>query len=78
MEATPYNQMFVSWILNFLVNVRKIISLEPHMKLKSIVIEVFLYQNMYFVHAKIIHRCRWEIDGKTEKFCKLTFFYLKY
>ncbi len=57
-QATPHNQMFVSWIFNFLVNLRKIISLEPHMKLDSIVNEVFLYQNMYFLYAKIIHHCR--------------------
>jgi hypothetical protein len=50
-EATPYNQMFVSWIFNFLVNLRKIICLEPNMKLDSIVNEVFLYQNMYFCAA---------------------------
>jgi hypothetical protein len=41
MEATPYTQNFVCWILNFQVNLRKIISLEPHMKLKSLVNEVF-------------------------------------
>ncbi len=57
-EATPYNQMFVSWIFNFLVNLRKIISLEPHMKLDSIVNEVILYQNIYFLYAKIIQHCR--------------------
>ncbi len=45
-EATPCNQMFVSWIFNFLANLSKIISLEPRMKLDSIVNEVFLYQNM--------------------------------
>ncbi len=35
-------------------------SLELHMKLDkdSIVNEVFLYQNMYFLYAKIIHRRR--------------------
>ncbi len=74
MEATPYNQMFVSWILNFLVNLRKIISLESHMKLESIVNEVFFYQNMYFLHAKIIHRCCRYCRWKIEKFCKFTFF----
>ncbi len=57
-EATPYNQMFVSLILNFQVNLRKIISLEPHMKLESLVNVVFFYQNMYFFHAKIIHHRR--------------------
>ncbi len=41
MEATPYTQNFVCWILNFQVNLRKIISLEPHMKLKSLVDEKF-------------------------------------
>ncbi len=41
MEATPHTQNFVCWILNFQVNLRKIISLEPHMKLKSLVHEVF-------------------------------------
>jgi hypothetical protein len=34
--------MFVSWILNFQVNFRKIISLEPHMKLEKLVDEVFV------------------------------------
>ncbi len=47
------------------------------MKLESIVIEGFFYQNMYFLHEKINQRCRhcrhWKIDGKTEKFCKFTF-----
>jgi hypothetical protein len=57
MEATPNSQNFVSLILNFQVILRKIISLEPHMKLESLVNGVFLYQNMYFLHAKII-RCR--------------------
>ncbi len=79
MEATPYSQNFVSWILNFQVILRKIISLEPYMKLESLVNGVFLYQNMYFLHAKII-RCRrhhrhWKIVRKTVKFWKLTFFY---
>ncbi len=46
MEATPYIQNFVCWILNFQVNLRKIISLEPHMKLKSLVNEAFYKQNM--------------------------------
>ncbi len=32
--------------------------LEPHMKLEGQVNEVFFYQNMYFLHAKIIHRRR--------------------
>ncbi len=41
MEATPYNQNFVCWILNFQVNFKKIISLEPNMKLKSLLNEVF-------------------------------------
>ncbi len=40
--------MFVAWILNFQVNLRKIISLEPHMKLGSQLNEVFFYQNMDF------------------------------
>ncbi len=35
-------RMFVSWILNFQVNFRKIISLEPHMKLERLVDEVFV------------------------------------
>ncbi len=79
-EATPHNQMFVSWMFNFLVNLRKIISLEPHVKLDSIVNEVFHYQNMNFLYAKIIHCCRHQrrkkIVKKTAKFCKLTRFYL--
>jgi hypothetical protein len=54
MEATPYSQNFVSLIHNFQVILRKIISIEPHMKLESLVNGVFLYQNMYFLHAKII------------------------
>ncbi len=33
--------MFVSAIFNFMVNFRKIISLEPHMKLERLVDEVF-------------------------------------
>jgi hypothetical protein len=57
MKATPYSQNFVSLILNFQVILRKVISLEPYMKLESLVNGVFLYQNMYFLHAKII-RCR--------------------
>ncbi len=46
--------MFVSWFSNFFVNLRKRISLEPHTKLDIFVAEVFLYQNMYVLHAKII------------------------
>ena len=65
--------MFVAWILNFQVNLRKIISLEPHMKLESQVNEVFFYQNMHFLHAKIIcrrrHRRRRKIVGKTANIC---------
>jgi len=38
------------------------------MKLESLVNGVFLYQNMYFLHAKIIrcrrHRRRWKIVRK--------------
>jgi len=41
------------------------------MKLESQVNEVFFYQNMYFLHAKIIrrrrHRRRRKIDGKMER-----------
>ncbi len=52
-KATPYNHMFLSWIFNILVNLRKIISLEPHMNLDSLVNEVFLYQNKYFLMQKL-------------------------
>jgi hypothetical protein len=45
--------MFVSWILNFQVNLRKIISWEPHKKLESLVNEIFSYQKMYFLQAKL-------------------------
>jgi hypothetical protein len=42
------------------------------MKLESLVNGVFLYQNMYFLHAKIIrcrrHRRRKKIVRKTVKF----------
>jgi hypothetical protein len=39
-------------VFNFELPGQKIISLEPHMKLESIVIEGFFYQNMY------CRRCR--------------------
>jgi hypothetical protein len=72
--------MFVAWILNFQVNLRKIISLEPHVKLESQVDEVFFYQNMHFLHDKIIrrrgHRRRRKIVGKTANICYFTFLYL--
>ncbi len=72
--------MFVAWILNFQVNLRKIVSLEPHMKIESQVDEVFLYQNMHFLRAKIIrrrrHRRRRKIVGKTANICYLAFLYL--
>jgi hypothetical protein len=47
------------------------------MKLESQVNEVFFYQNMHFLHAKIIRRrrhrhCR-KIDGKTANICPLAF-----
>ncbi len=45
--------MFVAWILNFLVNLRKIICLEPYMKLESQEKEVFFYQNMHFLQARL-------------------------
>ncbi len=45
--------MFVAWILNFQVNLRKIISLEPPMKLESHVNEVFFYQNIHFYMPKL-------------------------
>ncbi len=65
--------MFVTWILNFQLNLRKIISLESHMKLESQVNEVFFYQNIHFKHAKIIrcprHRRRWKKIEKTAIFC---------
>ena len=65
--------MFVAWILNFQVNLRKIISLDPHMKLESQKNEVFYNQNMHFLHAKIIrrrrHRRRRKIVGKTANIC---------
>jgi hypothetical protein len=65
--------MFVAWILNFQVNFKKIISLEPHMKLESKVNEVFFYHNIHFLHAKIIRRrrhCRRrKIVGKTANIC---------
>ena len=48
--------MFVTWILNFQLNLRKIISLEHPMKLERLVDEVFFYQNMYNLHVKIICR----------------------
>ncbi len=60
--------MFVAWILNFQVNLRKIISLEPHMKLES--------QNMHFIHAKIIRRRR-KIVEKTAIICKVAFLHLQ-
>ncbi len=46
--------MFVSWALNFQVNLRKKIFLEPHVKLEWLVNEVFFYQNIHFLHTKII------------------------
>ncbi len=70
--------MFASWI----VNLRKIIPLEPHMKLERLVDKVFFFYNMYFVHAKIIrHRChrrRRKIARKTANFFKLNIWYLYY
>ena len=48
--------MFAAWTLNFQVTLRKIIFLEPHMKLERLVNEVFFYQNIYFLHAKIVRR----------------------
>ncbi len=78
MEETPYSQNFVSWILKFQVILRKIISLEPYMKLESLVNGVFLYQNMYFLHAKIIRcrrqRRRWKIVKKNGEILKINFF----
>ena len=72
--------MFVTWILNFQLNLRKIISLEPHMKLKSLVNEVFFKQNLWFLHEKIFQRrrrcCRQNTVEKTTKFCKINIFYL--
>jgi hypothetical protein len=45
------------------------------MKLDSIVNEVFLYQNMYFLYAIIISTAAAvAIVGKMAKICKLTFF----
>ncbi len=65
--------MFVAWILNFQVTLRKIISLEPHMKLESQVNEVFFYQNIHFLHANIIRRRRHrrcqKIVRKTANIC---------
>jgi hypothetical protein len=55
-KSTYY--MFASWIMNFQVTFRKIISLEPHMKLERLVNEVFFYQNMHFFHVKIVRRRR--------------------
>ncbi len=48
--------MFAAWILNFQVTWRKIVSLEPPMKLERLVNEVFFYQNIYFLHTKIVRR----------------------
>ncbi len=67
--------MFVSWILSFQVNLRKIISLEPHKKLESLVNEIFSDQKMYFLHVKIVRH--WKIFEKTAKFGKLIFLDLK-
>ncbi len=75
---SPVKYMFMAWILNFQVNLRKIISLEPHMKLERQVNEVFCYQNVHFLHAKIIRRRRYrrrryrrrrKIVGKTANIC---------
>ncbi len=38
----------VSSFLNFKVNLRKIISLEPHLKIETGVNKVFFYKTMYF------------------------------
>jgi hypothetical protein len=65
--------MFASLFLNFKVNFRKIISLDPPMKLERLADEVFFYQNMYFLHAKIIRRRR-TIVSKTENFFGLTIY----
>jgi hypothetical protein len=50
------------------------------MKIESQVDEVFLYQNMHFLRAKIIrrrrHRRRRKIVGKTANICYLAFLYL--
>ena len=73
--------MFVTWILNFQLNLRKIISLEHPMKLERLVDEVFFYQNIYYLHVKIIRRRRRrrrrKIVRKSANFFKLTFLYLK-
>ena len=71
--------MFVTWILNFQLNLRKIISLEHPMKLERLVDEVFFYQNMNYLHVEIIRRRRRrrKIVRKSAKFFKLTFLYLK-
>ncbi len=72
--------MFVTWILNFQLNLRKIISLEHPMKLERLVDEVFFYQNMYYLHVEMIRRCHRrrsrKIVRKSAKFFLLTFLYL--
>ncbi len=65
--------MLASWILKFQVTLRKIFSLEPRMKLERLVNEVFFYQNIYFLHAKIVRRRnrrrRRKIVRKTANIC---------
>ncbi len=74
---SPY-PMFASWLLNFQVNFKKIIFLEPLLKLERLVKEVFFYQNICVLHAKIVHHChrrrRRKIVRKTANICKLNFF----
>ncbi len=56
---SPVKYMFMAWILNFQVNLRKIISLEPHMKLERQVNEV---------------RRRRKIVEKKANICSLAFY----
>ncbi len=54
--------MFVSWILNFQVNFRKIISLKPHMKLEKLVDEVFVRICIFYMP---------KLSAPTGKFAKI-------
>ncbi len=67
--------MFASWILNCQVNFKKIFSLETPVKLEGLVNDVFFYENMNFIYAKIIHRRRRRRRRKgVRKFFNITFY----
>jgi hypothetical protein len=58
MEATPLHPKF--FVLNFEIpgQFKKNNLPRTPYEIKSLVNKVFFYQNMSFLHAKIIHRCR--------------------